>query len=136
MESLEVTSSVPGVIGINLDIPHWAFLGQRDSESPQREKIKVEDIDNNVLRRIVHAHISDHGRGHFCDDVIFSINQREAFTPWIRLLTKRKVLDSAADLPQDFPRYSGYVSNELEACKSREMIKESVLNSFTLGLKQ
>ena len=102
---------IGGVVGLNLDVAHWS-LAEIDPKKVLDSKV--------VLRRILHAHASDHGRGHFGDVEVGTIHGREHFASWLN------VVQQAARIQEtDLPPRSGYVSIELEACKDRDMVKRS-----------
>jgi sugar phosphate isomerase/epimerase len=107
-------------VGINLDIPHCAFLSRIDL--PWFEQTKV------VRDRIIHAHISDHDNGHFCDNVVGVCNQLEVFQPWLQFLMNLSLEHRA----NGRPLYSGFVSTELEACKSSALVAASLGQVKTL----
>ncbi|MGE4179972.1 MAG: hypothetical protein AB7J34_09125 [Limisphaerales bacterium] len=103
------------LVGLNCDIPHWAFLSdvtiERLSETPQGRA---------VVQRIVHAHISDHTEGHWADNPLYTSHDAEDFIPWIRLL---EGLDFGR--PARLPKFSGWVSVELEACRDPGLVSAS-----------
>jgi hypothetical protein len=108
------------VVGLNLDIPHWAFLAGIDSQDIVADKT--------IYRRIIHGHISDHSSGHFGDGVLGAIHDLEAFEPWFRLLAQRHT-----DPPQTgYPAFSGFLCNEIEAAKDSEMVQEAVKRAWRL----
>jgi hypothetical protein len=114
-------------VGLNLDIPHWAFLG-----GIQPSQLAEQDL----FYRISHAHISDHGKGHFSDAVPGACHDDKAFTPWIELLGARIEKDEEA-VKLGYPRFSRFVALELEAVKRREHVQAASekLRSL-LGLRQ
>lgn len=101
-------------VGVNLDIAHWRLA--RD--------ITPEQVwDTPVVRdRIVHAHIAGHHRcSHLGDLPLGDLNQPEDFRPWIDLLNR-----IATDWRDPMlPQFSGYVSLEMEAAKSRDLVTDS-----------
>lgn len=105
---IESSSDIPlkSCVGVNLDIPHWAFLGGIQVEDLYKPEYRA------VFDRIVHAHISDHHIGHFCDAPVGTFHSNEAFLPWMELLVRRMRAAPA----ESKPLYSGFVSCELEAC--------------------
>ncbi|HYE18571.1 MAG TPA: hypothetical protein VEA69_09010 [Tepidisphaeraceae bacterium] len=123
------------VCGVNLDVSHWALCGVDPVSFPTRYK--------SVFERVVHAHVSDVGQAHFGDAPVGDVGlgdgaharaaipgdrPREmgtldwfkacvhAYRPWLELLLR--VGAAARHRPATLPRYSGYVSVELEACRS------------------
>lgn len=104
-------------VGINLDVPHWAFLSDVNLDWLQDSK-QAEIIRN----RIIHAHISDHGKGHFCDNAIAVVHGEEEFQKWIDFLGKL----SLQPRPANCPAYSGFISCEMEACKDISFVQRSV----------
>lgn len=111
--------AVGKVVGLNLDIAHWAFL-----DGITVEMIKGEP---SVLRRIVHAHISDHYRGHCADAIPTTFHSAAEYLPWIELLTKI-CCDADTDNQKHVERlpYSGYVSCELESEFSVENVRLAI----------
>lgn len=108
-------------VGLNLDIAHFAFLGEV-TPSFLRNHPKVVD-------RIVHAHISDHcDGGHFGDAPVGSIHGIAAFRPWLYLLAEINKLRGPAskNRPESAIPYSGLVSVEQEACRSLDALSESI----------
>lgn len=97
-----------GIVGLNLDIAHWHLAG-----------ITPDEIDDDIGKRIFHAHISDHSIGHF-GDVSVGVNNGIPFQKWIDVLKRVAVKHTA---------FSGYVSVELEACKHAEMLEYEVASN-------
>lgn len=119
--AVEADKLLRQVVGLNLDLPHWALLARLSVEDARRDPL---------FERIVHAHLSDHGRGHFGDNVLEVVHQNSVFEPWIGLLKERNLLP-----PSDkYPAFSGYVSLELEACKSQTMLSSCARRARKLGL--
>jgi hypothetical protein len=103
-------------VGVNLDIPHWAFLSGINLK-------QINDPTYSLVRgRIIHAHISDHSKGHFCDHVVGLHHARKEFIPWLSFL-KNLVAENRRP---DSPRFSRFVSCEMEACKSSQFVKACV----------
>ena len=100
-------------VGFNLDVAHWSIAGI-DPGSLERGA-------PDVFRRVIHAHISDHGRGHFGDAVLGHVglglrkNGLREFGPWIDLIRRIADRNGQAD---GRPPFSGLVSVELEACRT------------------
>jgi sugar phosphate isomerase/epimerase len=101
------------VVGLNLDIPHWGILGHIRPETVEQ--------DEQVFKKIIHSHLSDHAKGHFCDDPLHLLHSPQTFLPWIQLLMKRQKANGECIL-----KYSGFITLELEACKNVKMIERSV----------
>jgi hypothetical protein len=82
----------------------------------------------------VHAHISDHAKGHFGDVPIgdLGFELRAGTTIEERLLPFRQWLDLLADawfgaaLSHRICRNSEYVSIEMEACRGMDAVQQSV----------
>ena len=110
------SESIRSNVGLNLDIPHWAFLSN----------ITIRKVEGNpnVKNRIVHAQISDHNRGHCSDAILGTFHDSEEYLPWLSLLKKLAAnitIPNKTCLP-----YSGFISCEHEmACKT-EIITRSV----------
>lgn len=92
------------VVGLNLDIPHWDFLSGITPNWVRNHPI--------ILNRIVHAHVCDHSKGHFCDSETMSIHGYSDLVPWLQLLAGLDALKEKAKALH----YSGFVSCELECC--------------------
>jgi len=101
-------------IGINLDIAHWAFVG----------RYKPSDLPLAVRRRIFHAHVSSHSRGHLGDAPLEGesgadlLRTPDEFMAWFVLMED---LQGSGD-------FRGNVSLELECCKSRKAVHVSLCN--------
>lgn len=102
-------------VGLNLDLAHWAFLGRQ----------KPSMISESIKRLIKHAHISSHSCGHFGDAALENfgrdmLRKPEEYQEWLTFLRGLG------------PQFSGFVSLELECCKSRSFVETSlrVLNSW------
>jgi len=122
---LAASSSNPDlrkIVGLNLDIPHWAFLSDIPLDWLRGNEGEV------VRNRIIHAHISDHSKGHFCDNTIRVFHSAADFEGWIDFLHELAVQPR----PGDCPNFSGFISCEMEACKSAQFLDRSVqhLQSF------
>jgi sugar phosphate isomerase/epimerase len=104
-------------IGLNLDIPHWCFLAGIDAAWVEKHL--------SVLRRIAHAHVSDHSSGHFCDAEPLLFHGACEFSPWLRLLSEVAKSNSGSELAMG---YSGFVTCELECCPNEEFVRASVLH--------
>jgi hypothetical protein len=111
-----VNEDLYSVLGVNLDIPHWAWLARIELGWLKDPKIKP------VRDRIVHAHISDHSHGHFCDNTLGVIHDEEEFRNWTNFLRDLIV----AERPEGCPSYSGVITCEMEACKSMDFLKPSL----------
>ena len=111
----EYSHSIKSAVGLNLDIAHWAFLAD----------IRVEWIHQNpkVKRRIIHAHISDHDKGHCSDAGPETFHLREDFAPWIELL-KELSANTSGENPSLY--YSGYLSCEHEAACKVDIVSDSL----------
>ena len=90
-------------VGFNLDISQWDFLGG----------ITVDQLRSGAWRAVrhllYHAHVSDHTRGHFGDCPPGWLHSKARFAGWFDLLSA-------------LPAFSGYVSLEMEAVKSRVIL--------------
>jgi hypothetical protein len=102
-------ASIRSVVGVNLDIPHWAFLSRIDIDW------LLESENKSILNRVLHCHISDHSIGHFGCTTIGSSHNKEDFGNWIGLISK-------IIIPQ-CPNFSGYISCEMEGCKDARFIR-------------
>jgi len=103
------------VVGLNLDIAHWGFLSKFGSKQEAC-----------IRNKVIHAHVSSHGRGHFGDAPVEltgadCLQLLTDFHPWFWLL---KGLNG----DPSHLRFSGFVSLELEACKTPTMVEESLRN--------
>ena len=107
------SESLKRCIGLNLDIPHWAFLSDLDLRwllAPERKFIRD---------RIAHMHICDHAKGHFADNIIGLFNDENVFREWIKFANQIK----AEPRGEDFPEFSGFISCEMEACGKEELLR-------------
>ena len=115
---LDDSSTHPAVrrrVGVNLDIPHWAFLSHITLERLASRESGA------VRRRIVHAHISDHDHGHFCDNEVPTFHSLDEFSEWIRFLAQL----SGEPRVGDSLRFSGFVSCEMEACRDVGVVRRT-----------
>lgn len=112
---IESSPELSKSVGFNLDIPHWCFLANIDLTWVANHPA--------ILKRIAHAHVSDHSSGHFCDAEPLLFHGASEFVPWIRLLSGLETANrhGAEDLP-----YSGFLTCELECCLEEENIGRSV----------
>lgn len=131
LDELPADSCARRRVGFNLDIAHWAFIAQ--GIKPGMFGAQMSDVDRRVFRRIVHAHVSDHSKGHLGDLSIGQIHGIEDFKPWIDVLHHRALLKDepqklAGETGKDTPvfPFSGHISVELEACKSSKFVAESL----------
>jgi len=115
------SEAVRKVIGVNLDVPHWDFLGKISPDSLRNK------INRPILNRILHAHICDHSSGHFGDCTIGTFNAKERFGAWIKLLG-----DLYKERKVEAAHYSGFVSCEMEACKGLAFVSDCVSQLLSL----
>ena len=108
-ESKEMTE----LVGVNLDIAHWAFLAEITVDWVKQRKC--------VYDRIIHAHICDHSVGHFSDAKPSSFHPIEEYREWVKLLQELLM-----NRRQSGPRFSGFVSCELECCNSLETVQDAL----------
>jgi hypothetical protein len=114
------TEAIRQVVGVNLDIPHWTFLGQIDW------KWMNEQADDHLLHSIIHAHVSDHSKGHFCDNIIATFTEQnghalQSFRKWIAFLKRLMKIQR----PSVCPSFSGFISCEMEACSDSDYVETS-----------
>jgi sugar phosphate isomerase/epimerase len=100
-------------VGLNLDIPHWHFLAGILPEWLEAPENKA------VYRRIAHAHICDHHIGHFCDLVPMTFNSKGTFLRWFSFLHQL----SSEKRPVGLPKFSRFVSCEMEACTDKRLVQ-------------
>jgi len=103
------------VVGVNLDIPHWDFLSGITVDWLQKPENDV------VRKRIIHCHISDHSNGHFGCHVTGTFHPGE-FEEWIQLVVEQ----GGQYREPNYPKYSGYISCEMEGCKHKEFVQQCV----------
>lgn len=103
------------VVGVNLNIGH-CFLTEIDPEWLEKSENQV------VRQRIIHAHICDHGKGHFCDNVIGNFHSLEEFGRWTDFLADL----SMKTRPSECPHYSGFISCEMEACENASFVRACI----------
>jgi len=106
------SSPISQFVGLNLDIAHWTLAG-----------IKPEWVSKSapVRKRVIHCHISDHGKGHFCDVALGRIHPRGYFGEWVQLLHQI----SKEKREPCYPRWNGGIAIELEACKTIDLVGDS-----------
>jgi sugar phosphate isomerase/epimerase len=106
----------PGVLsrttGINLDVAHWDLAGLTHAWLLNHPE---------VCTCLQHVHISDHGRGHFGDVALGDCHPPGHFLPWLRAIAA-----AGRRRPDGVPPMTGLVSIELEACKTRQMLRRSL----------
>ena len=109
-------------VGLNLDIAHWNLAG---IEASNIAETSTKDGSNLIRKYIVHCHISDHGRGHFADLAIGTVNSEQYFKNWLKVI---KSLDNN--------KFSRTVALELEACKNSGHIQSSlsILNDILFDI--
>lgn len=112
-EQLEMRPEFVDVIGLNLDVAHWRLAGISADQVRGCEEVR---------RRIVHCHISDHGRGHFGDVPLGWITPVDEVKDWVDLV--RGI--AAENRPAPYPPFAGYLSVELEAAKHSDFVRNSV----------
>lgn len=112
-KQVEADEDLKDTVGLNLDIPHWAFLSG----------ITVEQVRQTpaVYNRIIHGHISDHSKGHFSDNAVQSIHDQQSFKPWIDLICE---LNAIPRIPGEL-HYSGFLALEMESCKETSALELS-----------
>jgi sugar phosphate isomerase/epimerase len=101
-------------VGINLDIAHWAILSGITPRMVYRTP--------QVLNRIVHSHICDHSIGHLSDAIPSMFHAASDFIPWLELLTTLEKRGGTR------PKFSGFISCELEAAHSIDHVALSTRN--------
>jgi sugar phosphate isomerase/epimerase len=101
------------VVGFNLDIPHWAFLAGTQAGQVMSQP--------SVFKRILHAHICDHGKGHYGDAELGLIHSKKDFDPWLDLLRQRSSQSESGALP-----FSKFVTLEMECAKSIQSVERSL----------
>ncbi|MCP5551579.1 MAG: hypothetical protein H7A53_11880 [Akkermansiaceae bacterium] len=115
LEAEEEFGPLKNLVGFNLDIAHWGII----------EAIPLSRVFEKpgVFNRIVHAHISDHHPGaHFADCALGSVSRNlDVFRKWLNLYAVRH----AAPV-EGYPRCSGAVSIEIEACRDSEIRDRSI----------
>jgi sugar phosphate isomerase/epimerase len=109
-------------IGLNIDIAHWAFLCEVSTSFFNKKSL---------FGRIVHAHISDHANGHFCDNAPLQLHKHEDYWPWLKLLEERAVKDKEL-VKKNYPSFSKYVALELEATKQDSQVHAGYSNLYRL----
>jgi sugar phosphate isomerase/epimerase len=107
----DVDSAASRRIGLCLDIAHWELAG-----------IIPSDLSPDIYQRIIHVHVSDHGRGHFGDVPLGHIHERKYFAKWFSFLK------TVLTMPRgnNYPIFKGSFSVELEACRSAEDVETSI----------
>ena len=101
-------------VGLNLDVAHWKLCGIDPSEVPK----SIQDL-------VIHMHVSDHGKGHFGDASLGSVNPLKEFEPWLTMGGSLVSREGA----------SGMISLELECCLDDGVLRESVKNLKSINPK-
>ncbi len=101
------SASIQSVLGFNLDVPHWDFL------SGIQPEWLLQPAQTMLRHRILHAHVSDHHTGHFCDCIPGTLNPEAKFIDWMNALK----FVAEEERPPGWPQFSGFISCEMEACK-------------------
>jgi sugar phosphate isomerase/epimerase len=102
------------VLGVNLDVAHFT-LGDITPEEVLAERA--------VYDRIAHCHVSDHGKGHFGDLPLGTVHSKDHFSKWVQFV--RLVAAESKQRGAHLPKFSGFISTELEACKDSGMVRTS-----------
>ena len=130
-------------VGFNLDIAHWHSLSKINLDWLKgcaflKYKAPNSDLDRwssqqeglSVAKRIVHAHISHHSKGHWADRRLDSNNLgrpvMDEYRPWLDFLKRMIHPVGRFQRPFNRPAFSGRVSIELEACKTKECMMDSI----------
>jgi sugar phosphate isomerase/epimerase len=105
-----------GIVGLNLDVGHYALAG-----------ISAAEMNSELLRRVAHVHLSDHKCGHLADLYLGKggLGTRlgaAAFNPWLKLIEECYAMERPAGL---LP-LSGLVSLEMESCTSVSEVEASL----------
>lgn len=130
LDKIDKHEKLRQVVGLNLDVAHWMLAGIEATHvgSPATRPSGNGDSTPEhwtgcrLRDRIVHAHISDHGNGHFSDVLLHELHRKREFLDWLRLLQHRKM----ARANQGSVPFSGYVSVEFEAAKNNHDVVESL----------
>ena len=119
-KTLEEDGDLSPCVGFCLDIAHW---NQTDI-GKKRDQVEANAA---ITNRIVHAHVSGHhAKGHFGDIPLLDLGKEDDIRPWLKLLSGLGRRDVK------YPAYSGYVSLEYEAAKSRRLVIESLASLMDL----
>jgi class 3 adenylate cyclase len=107
-------------IGINVDIGHLLLLSEQpERQSPDNVPLSVLRSPD-MMKRIMHFHISDHSLSHFCDLELASFHPPDKFIPWIELY-----LDTASS-PICNPFFTNTIAIEMEASQSIDQALRSM----------
>lgn len=117
-------------VALNLDCAHWQLAQLASLHDSPLDKCRK------IMGRVVHAHMSDHARGHFGDvpigDLGFELQSNvpanarlEPFRRWLDLLAWAW-FDPDELARRQGPAPSGYVSIELEACRGMDAVQKSL----------
>jgi len=101
-------------LSINVDVAHWALAGDIWS--------RIGGLDPSVWRRVIHAHVSDHGRGHLGDLRLGVVHPLGYFRDCLQFVKQA----SAADLAELATGREKHVAVELEACAEMTFVTKSV----------
>jgi sugar phosphate isomerase/epimerase len=100
-------ADLASVVGLNLDVAHWRLAGI------DLEWLRSHPDAKPIRNRIIPAHLSDHGKGHFGDCGLDSLTPLNDIKPWVWFL---RGIAGTNRSRSEVPNYSGYVAMELEAC--------------------
>ena len=125
-ETIKGDAILDKIVGFNLDIAHWSMAGI-EGISKKTSSIISKTSHENIVDRIIHAHVSDHGAGHLADLAIESIHDSNYFDRWRDFIN---TIYAKSYQRTNEPKYSGYVSLEIEATHSYDAITNSFNKSF------
>jgi hypothetical protein len=108
------TPEMKRVVGVNLNISHWAFLA---GVMPDRV---LSPGNKHILERIAHCQLCDHDRGDFGDAVAGTFHDENDFRGWFAVIADKMGQKHRDDAPD----FSGYIACELEACKRIVWLRE------------
>lgn len=120
-KALNGKRDLSSVLGFNVDVGHWILAGISPKwlESEAAEPIR---------RRVIHAHLSAHGRGHLADGTSFG----DSCSEWIRVLRRIASLNQRRT---QLPNFSNFIALELEACRDSRTLGDALreLDRLLLG---
>ncbi len=114
--ALEASDRAELRFGFNCDIAHWSLA---DITADQL----LEDLgsDGPVGKRVVHAHISDFGKGHLGDIYPTGVHNDDFFEKWLWTIKYAFANAAAAGM-----KPSGWISIELELPESLSLIRRAI----------
>jgi sugar phosphate isomerase/epimerase len=114
---IELSPVLKKKVGFNCDLAHWSLADISPEVVANDLDKDVEGLSEGVGARIVHAHISDFGKGHFGDLAPGTVNKSHFFCEWLKVISSAYTAAKGKGL-----KPSGYISVELELPESKKIV--------------